>query len=52
MSSEFRNEDEDGSSGITVKDLHNIITEPSNGVFMMPSEAYNEVFVGIYIGEE
>ena len=38
--------------GGTVKDLQNIITAPSKGLFMMPSDAYNEVFEGILIGEQ
>ena len=36
---------------ITVNDLNEIITEPSGGMFMLPSDPYNEVFDGIFIGE-
>jgi len=40
------------SSGKTsVEDLNCIITDPAGGMFMMPSDAYNEVFDGILIGE-
>lgn len=40
------------SSGKTsVEDLNNIITDPAGGFYMMPSDAYNEVFDGILIGE-
>lgn len=40
------------SSGKTsVEDLNYIITDPAGGLFMMPSDAYNEVFDGIFIGE-
>ena len=40
------------SSGKTsVEDLNYIITEPAGGFFMLPSDAYNEVFDGILIGE-
>jgi len=40
------------SSGKTsVEDLNYIITDPAGGFFMMPSDAYNEVFDGILIGE-
>ena len=35
----------------TVKDLQFIITEPAGGFYMMPNDAYNEVFNGIFIGE-
>ena len=35
----------------SVEDLNYIITEPAGGFFMMPSDAYNEVFDGILIGE-
>lgn len=35
----------------TVEDLNRIITEPTGGFFMMPSNAYNEVFDGIFLGE-
>ena len=36
----------------TVKDLNQIITEPANGFFMLPSDDYNEVFEGIFLGGE
>ena len=36
----------------TVKDLNQIITEPANGLFMLPSDDYNEVFEGILLGGE
>lgn len=40
------------SSGKTsVEDLNYVITDPAGGFFMMPSDAYNEVFDGILIGE-
>lgn len=40
------------SSGKTsVEDLNYVITDPAGGLFMMPSDAYNEVFDGILIGE-
>ena len=40
------------SSGKTsVENLMNIITEPADGFFCLPSDAYNEVFDGILIGE-
>ena len=40
------------SSGkISVEDLSFIITDPAGGFFMLPSDAYNEVFDGILIGE-
>lgn len=39
------------SCNTTVKDLQDIITEPAGGFYMMPSDAYNEVFDGIFIGE-
>ena len=35
----------------TVKDLNQIITEPAGGFLMMPSDGYNEVFDGIFLGE-
>jgi len=35
----------------SVEDLNNIITDPAGGFYMMPSDAYNEVFDGILIGE-
>lgn len=35
----------------TVEDLRSIITESSNGLLLLPSNAYNEVFDGIFIGE-
>lgn len=40
------------SSGKTsVEDLNYIITDPAGELLMMPSDAYNEVFDGILIGE-
>ena len=40
------------SSGKTsVENLMYIITEPADGLFCLPSDAYNEVFDGILIGE-
>lgn len=40
------------SSGKTsVEDLNYIISDPAGGLLMMPSDAYNEVFDGIFIGE-
>lgn len=39
------------SPNTTVKDLQNIITEPAGGFYMMPNDAYNEVFEGIFVGE-
>lgn len=39
------------SQKTTVKDLQFIITEPAGGFYMMPNDAYNEVFNGIFIGE-
>lgn len=35
----------------TVEELRSIITESSNGLLLLPSDAYNEVFDGIFIGE-
>ena len=35
----------------SVEDLNFIITDPAGGFFMLPSDAYNEVFDGILIGE-
>jgi len=35
----------------TVEDLNQIITEPAHGLFMLPSDPYNEVFDGIFVGE-
>lgn len=35
----------------TVKDLNQIITEPAHGFFMLPSDPYNEVFDGIFVGD-
>ena len=40
-----------GSCKTSVEDLNNIITGPASGLYMMPSDAYNEVFDGILIGE-
>lgn len=39
------------SCSTSVEDLNNIITGPAGGLYMMPSNAYNEVFDGILIGE-
>lgn len=35
----------------SVENLMCIITEPADGHFCLPSDAYNEVFDGILIGE-
>ena len=35
----------------SVENLMCIITEPADGLFRLPSDAYNEVFDGILIGE-
>ena len=35
----------------TIEDLNEIITEPANGFFMLPSDPYNEVFDGIFVGD-
>lgn len=35
----------------TVEELRSIITESSKGLLLLPSDAYNEVFDGIFIGE-
>ena len=35
----------------TVEELENVLTAPSGGMSMTPSDAYNEVYDGIYIGE-
>lgn len=39
------------SGKTSVEDLNRIITEPAGGFFMMPSDAYNEVFDGIFLSE-
>ena len=39
------------SLNTTLMDLNYIITEPAGGMFMMPSDAYNEVFDGIFLSE-
>ncbi|XP_033751183.1 dual specificity protein phosphatase 3-like [Pecten maximus] len=39
-------------SPCTPYELLDIITSPSGGLCMMPSDSYNEVFPNIYIGEE
>ena len=39
------------SAKITVEDLNQIITGPAEGFFMLPSDAYNEVFDGIFLSE-
>lgn len=36
----------------TVADLENIITAKTGGITMLPSNAYDEVFPNLYIGEE
>ena len=41
----------DNERPCTVEELDNILTAPSNGMSMCPSDAYNEVYEGIYIGE-
>ena len=45
-------EAEDAVVLTTVKDLNQIITEPANGLFMLPSDDYNEIFEGIFLGGE
>ncbi|XP_070539791.1 dual specificity protein phosphatase 3-like [Ptychodera flava] len=35
----------------TVQELQEILTEPSQGMFMMPSRAFDEVWPKLYIGE-
>ena len=35
----------------TVEELRSIITESSNGLLLLPSDSYNEVFDGIFLGE-
>lgn len=32
-------------------ELQSIISKPANGLFMLPSDSYNEVFDGIFIGD-
>lgn len=39
------------SGKTSVENLMCIITEPADGLFRLPSDAYNEVFDGILIGE-
>ena len=39
------------SDKTSVENLMYIITEPADGLFCLPSDAYNEVFDGILIGE-
>ncbi|KAL9975475.1 hypothetical protein ACROYT_G012637 [Oculina patagonica] len=39
------------SGKISVEDLNRIITKPAGGFFKMPSDAYNEVFDGIFLSE-
>ena len=36
----------------TPEELDEIINAPSGGIQMLPSNAYDEVYPGIYIGEE
>lgn len=36
----------------TPEELDDIITAPSGGFQMLPSNAYDEVYPGIYVGEE
>ena len=35
----------------TLGELQSIISKPANGLFMLPSDSYNEVFDGIFIGD-
>jgi hypothetical protein len=35
----------------TAKELTNIITEPSRGSYVIPFDAFNEVYPGLYIGD-
>ncbi len=35
----------------TVDEMLNIITFPSGGMTMLPSDGFNEVYPGIYLGE-
>ena len=51
MAEEEENTSTSNSAKITVEDLNRIITEPAGGFFMMPSDAYNEVFDGIFLSE-
>ena len=51
MAEEEENTSASNSAKITVEDLNHIITEPAGGFFMMPSDAYNEVFDGIFLSE-
>ena len=36
----------------TPEDLERIITEPSGGLYMSPSRAMDEVWPGLYVGEQ
>ena len=45
------NSSSSNSAKITVEDLTDIITEPADGFFMLPSDAYNKVFDGIFLSE-
>lgn len=36
----------------TPEELYDIITAPSGGLQMLPNNAYDEVYPGIYVGEE
>lgn len=42
----------DDNKPYTPDELMTIITAPSGGMLMAPSSAYDEVYEGIYIGEE
>jgi len=35
----------------SARDLSEIITEPSGGVYVLPNEAYNEVYPDVFIGD-
>ena len=43
---------DDNDKPYTVEELERIITVDSGGMTMLPSEAYNEVYPNLYIGEE
>lgn len=35
----------------SAKELSHILTEPSGGVYVLPNEAYNEVYPDVFIGD-
>lgn len=52
MAARYDLEPSDDDRPYTPDDLLKIIDAPSGGVTMLPSDAYNEVYPNLYIGEE